>query len=162
MTTTEEIIEIISKHARPGATITETSHLYEDLWVSTDDFAAIAEEIHDKFGERISTEDFRSGRVSSVRDIVEYVNSQDWGSRTFSGCDDDDDTPEEIDPKAYEKQEELAQFEKRLSFAAIVIIVVALVASNLNPFAMVIAALILRYVAKYIIKIIVKIRKLRG
>ena len=33
--TTEEIIEIVKKRAKSAATVTETSHLYEDLWIST-------------------------------------------------------------------------------------------------------------------------------
>lgn len=87
--TTEEIIEIVSKWARAGATITETSHLHEDLWMSTSDFEEMANEIQERFGERLSVEDFRSGKISSVGDIVDYLKAQDWGSRSFSGCDDE-------------------------------------------------------------------------
>lgn len=89
--TTDEIIEIVRKWARPGATITETSHLYEDLWISTSDFEQMANEIQERFGERIPVDKFSSGEISSVGNIVDYLKAQDWGSRSFSGCDDDHD-----------------------------------------------------------------------
>lgn len=89
--TTEEIIEIVKKRAKSAATVTETSHLYEDLWISTSDFEEMANEIQERFGESLSVEDFRSGKISSVGDIVDHLKAQDWGSRSFSGCDDDCD-----------------------------------------------------------------------
>lgn len=86
----EEIIEIIAKRAAPGKTVYERAHLYEDLYISTSDFEEIAEEIYEKYGTRMSADDFRSGKISSVQDVVDNVKSESWGSRTFSGCDDDD------------------------------------------------------------------------
>lgn len=89
-TTEEEIIEIVAKRAkRAVSTITKLDDLYEDLWISTDDFAEIANEIQEKFGESIPVEDFRSNRVCKVGDIVDRVKGQTWGD-SYSSIDDDD------------------------------------------------------------------------
>lgn len=102
---TEEIIEIVKKRAKNSSTITETSHLYEDLWISTSDFEEIAYEIQERFGESFSAEDFRSGKISTVGDIVDYLANQDLGSRSFHQQFDDNNpttNSEEVAP-AYEK-----------------------------------------------------------
>lgn len=94
-TTSEEIIEIVAKRAKRGfSTVTESDDLYEDLWISTDDFAEIAYEIQEKFGESIPVDDFRSGSISKVGDIVDRVKGQTWAD-SHSSCDDDfsDDVP---------------------------------------------------------------------
>ena len=146
--TTEEIIEIVKKRAKPAATVTETSHLYEDLWISTSDFEEIAYEIQERFGESLSVEDFRSGKISSVGDIVDHLKAQDWGSRSFhQQFDDEDDVP------ATNSEEEALPYEKPLSYILFIIVILLITYSGMGFIEMMIAALIAGYAIKAILKI---------
>ena len=81
---TEEIIEIVKKRAKNSSTITETSHLYEDLWISTSDFEEIAYEIQERFGESFSAEDFRNIRLRCFDNMDKAGFDQVPAGSTFS------------------------------------------------------------------------------
>lgn len=146
--TTEEIIEIVKKRAKSAATVTESSSLYEDLWISTSDFEEIAYEIQERFGESLSAEDFRSGRINSVGDIVERIAGQDLGSRSFHQQFDD-----EVNVPTTNSEEEALPYEKPLIYILLIIFILLITYSGMGFIETMIAALIARYAIKAILKI---------